>query len=122
MLRPRSSCSSTDAPKLAARLQRCVVMTPTTDVTISRQALAEHLLRVIARDLLQGQRSDLDSLCATIALRREDVRSTLSDLHREGYLDVLRMRLSFAGFALGISLLDQPVRAVRTRSRKSIAA
>lgn len=91
------------------------------DVTISRQSLAEHLLRTIARDHLSGRRSDLDSLSATIAIRREDVRATLSSLHREGYLDVLRMKLTLAGFALGCSLIDQPVRAVRS-SRKSIAA
>ena len=91
------------------------------DVTISRQALAEHLLRTIARDHLSGRRSDLDSLSATIAIRREDVRATLSSLHREGYLDALRMKLTLAGFALGCSLIDQPVRAVRS-SRKSIAA
>jgi hypothetical protein len=92
------------------------------DVSISRQALAEHLLRELARDHLRDVRSDLDSLCATIAIRREDVRSTLTALHREGYLDVLRMRLTLAGFALGCSLLDQPVRAIRSRNRKSIAA
>lgn len=92
------------------------------DVTISRQAIAEHLLRTIARDHLGGRRSDLDSLCATLMVRREDVRSTLSALHREGYLDVLRMRLTLSGFALGCSLLDQPVRAVRRTHRKSIAA
>lgn len=74
------------------------------------------------RDQLEGRRSDLDSLCATIALRRADVRATLSDLDREGLLDVLRMRLSFAGFALGLSLLDKPLRTVRTRERHSIAA
>lgn len=92
------------------------------EVSISRQALAEHLLSELARDHLRDVRSNLDSLCATIAVRREDVRSTLTQLHQAGYLDVLRMRLTLAGFALGCSLLDQPVRAVRTRNRKSIAA
>lgn len=91
-------------------------------VTISREALAEHLIRTIARDHLAGKRSDLDSLSATIAVRREDVRSTLTALHKEGYLDVLRMRLTLAGFALGCSLLDQPVRAIRRTQKNSIAA
>ena len=92
------------------------------DVTISRRALAQHLLRTIARDHLEGERSDLDSLCATIDVRRDVVRTTLSELHAEGYLDVVRMRLSLAGFALGCSLMGQPLRALDIESRDSMAA
>lgn len=90
--------------------------------TISRHALAEHLLRTIARDHLADRRSDLDGLCASVDARREDVRSTLTALHHAGYLDVLRMRLTLAGFAAGMSLLDLPARAIRSTNRKSIAA
>jgi hypothetical protein len=90
--------------------------------TISRHALAEQLLATMTRDHLADRRSDLDSLCGGVDVRRADVRSTLTALHHAGYLDVLRMRLTLAGFAAGMSLIDQPVRAIRRTNRKSIAA
>lgn len=88
---------------------------------LSRQVLAEHLLRTIARDHLDGRRSDLESLTRLLGVRRADVRSTLTALHQEGYVDVLRMRLTLEGFALGVALLERPAPALR-RDRKSLAA
>ncbi|MBI2389870.1 MAG: hypothetical protein HYV09_09780 [Deltaproteobacteria bacterium] len=89
---------------------------------ISRQMLAERLVRVITRDHIGGRRSDLNSLTEQMQAPRAEVRSVLSALHREGYLDVLRMRLTLAGFALGCSLLDLPVHAIARPGRRSIAA
>lgn len=89
---------------------------------ISRQLLAEQLIRTITRDTLAGRRSELDALVKSTGVRRADVRSVLSALHREGYLDVLRMKLTLAGFALGCSLIDAPVPAIRRALRRSMAA
>jgi DNA-binding IclR family transcriptional regulator len=69
--------------------------------------LAELVLRTVARDHLEGRRSDLDTLTEDLGIRRADVRSTLSALHQQGYIDVLRMRLTMEGFALGVSLSEQ---------------
>jgi hypothetical protein len=90
--------------------------------TLNREALAEHVLRTLARAHLGSRRSDLDSLTTELRVRRADVRSVLSALHREGYLDVLRMKLTLEGFALGCALMDRDLPAVRRASRKSIAA
>jgi DNA-binding IclR family transcriptional regulator len=80
--------------------------------------VAEDLLRVLARAHLEGRRSDLDALTEEIGAPRAEVRGILSSLHREGYVDVLRMRLTLEGFAIGVLLLDEPNQA----SRPSLAA
>ena len=93
------------------------------ETTIDREALAEHLLRTLACDHLEGRRSDLDTLTAELQVRRADVRSVLSALHREGYVDVLRMKLTLAGFAIGCQLMDVSIGEIRTTTgRPSIAA
>jgi hypothetical protein len=91
------------------------------ETNIDREALAEHVLRTLACDHLEGRRSDLDTLTAELRVRRADVRSMLSALHREGYLDVLRMKLTLEGFAIGCALMDRDIPELRS-ARDSIAA
>lgn len=90
---------------------------------IDRRLLAQHLLRALARDHLEGRGSDLDTLTTDLQVRREDVRAVLSLLHLEGYLDVLRMRLTLEGFALGIALSQADLPPLRRASTsKTLAA
>src|SRR5262249_35759190 len=65
---------------------------------------------------------NLESLVEALRVRRKDIRATLTVLHRQGLVDVLRMRLSFAGFAIGTALLGQPLRALRAAPVAKIAA
>lgn len=107
---------------MAARLQLRSRVEAVMQTTINREALAEHVLRTLAEGHLEGRKSDLDSLVAELRVRRADVRSVLTALHCEGYVDVLRMKLTLEGFALGCALMDRDLPAVRRASRKSIAA
>ncbi|MEJ7727774.1 MAG: hypothetical protein WKG00_01010 [Polyangiaceae bacterium] len=75
--------------------------------------LAIHLIAAIATAHADGQRLDLDELVKHVGARRADVRRTLSALHREGYLDVLRMRPTLQGFALGRAFAGQALPALR---------
>jgi Mn-dependent DtxR family transcriptional regulator len=90
----------------------------------SRLVLAAHLLRTMAAAQRDARRVDLDGLTREMAVRRADVRATLSSLHAEGLVDVLRMRLTMDGFTLGQSLEGRrlaPLRAV-ARARDAAAA
>jgi len=122
VVRLRSLCSTARLSGVAARLQIRTRVEAQMQTTIDRGALAEHVLRTLACDHLEGRRSDLDTLTNTVRVRRADVRGVLSALHREGYVDVLRMKLTLEGFALGCALMDRRVPEVRRSSRKSIAA
>jgi DNA-binding GntR family transcriptional regulator len=89
----------------------------------SRRILAQHVILTIARDHLEGRRSDLDTLTEALGASRAEVRSVLTSLHHEGYVDVLRMRLTIEGFALGLALSDKQMPSMELEGdRPSIAA
>jgi DNA-binding IscR family transcriptional regulator len=91
---------------------------------MERHALALHLVRALARAQHEGRLHDLETLTAELRVRRGDVRSVVSALHREGLVDALRMRLSLRGFALGRALEKAELPALRraVAARKAIAA
>lgn len=95
-----------------------------------RLALAAHVLRAMATAQVEGRRLDLDGLAAELGvssdddaplsdgvrarrLRREDVRAMVSQLDGEGFVDASRMRLTFAGFAMGSALSARKVMPLR---------
>lgn len=88
----------------------------------SRLALAAHLLRTLAAAQRDGRRVDLDGLTRDIGVRRADVRATLSSLHAEGLVDVLRMRLTLDGFTLGQSLEGRRLAPLRAAARAHVVA
>lgn len=75
--------------------------------------LAIHLLQAMTGAHREGRRSTLDGLVSELGIRRGDVRAALSSLHREGLIDVLRMRLTFAGFAIGQALMAERLLSMR---------
>ena len=90
--------------------------------------LAAHVLRALADAQADARRIDLEMLCGLLGvdetapahegvrektLRREDVRAAVSRLDAEGFVDAARMRLTFAGFALGTALLPRKVMPLR---------
>jgi DNA-binding GntR family transcriptional regulator len=75
--------------------------------------LAIHLIAAMASAHGAGQRLDLDGLVRQVGARRADVRRTLSALHREGYVDVLRMRPTLQGFALGRAFAGRALPTLR---------
>jgi hypothetical protein len=80
-------------------------------------ALPAHILQALACAQSEGRPSSLDSLTEELRVRRGDVRRTVTLLHRRGFVDALRMRLTLSGFALGRAYLGQtlpPLRRVKT--------
>jgi hypothetical protein len=84
--------------------------------------LAAHSLRLMAFAQRDGRRIDLDQLATALDVRRRDVRATLSQLHREGLLDVTRMRLTLRGFAVGIGLAAEKLKPLRALPAFRVAA
>ena len=72
-----------------------------------------HLLRAIAKAAARGRATDLEALATDIGVRKVDCRAALSTLHRQGYVDVLRMRPTLTGFALGASIRNATLDPVR---------
>lgn len=94
-----------------------------------RLALAAHVLKTMAQAQVDGRRLDLDALASALGvesddastaegvrprkLRREDVRAIVTQLDGEGFVDAARMRLTFAGFAMGSALSARKVMPLR---------
>lgn len=89
---------------------------------MNRRTLSAHLLKTLALAQFEGRASTLESLVADLGVRRGDVRSALSALHREGYVDVLRMRLTLKGFAIGSALANDQLAPLRHPQAIAIAA
>ena len=62
------------------------------------------------------------SVVDALEVRRADVRVCLSELHEEGLIEVLRMRLTLEGFAFGRALAQRRLRAVRLPTRAAAHA
>ncbi len=87
-------------------------------ISISRKTIAAAVLRTLAAAQRTGEKLTLDTLTARLDLRRSDVRTSLSALHREGHVDALRMRLTLTGYALGTAFHDlSPLSYRRTSTR-----
>lgn len=66
-------------------------------------APADDVLAIHVMQLLTSRRSaySLEEVAAELEVRKADVRRVVSLLHRQGFMDALRMRPTLAGFALG---------------------
>ena len=91
-------------------------MTPTP----FQKLLAGHILKTLAAAQQQGRKMSLDDLVAEVKARRVDVRATLSMLHRDDYLDAVKMRLTLRGFILGASLENVSLRPLRARAVQAV--
>ncbi|WP_437581188.1 hypothetical protein [Sorangium sp. So ce887] len=84
--------------------------------------LVPHLLRTLVALQSEGKTVTLETLTTALAVRRADVRRVINALHREGYLDALRMRLTFRGLALGAAFAAAPLRPLRPPSLHAVKA
>ena len=82
--------------------------------SFSKKALLTHVLRALAAAQIDGRRANLDEITTDLGVRRADVRSTLTSLHREGAYDVTTGRLTMTGFAIGSSLIGRDLSPIRT--------
>lgn len=88
----------------------------------SPRTIAVHVLRALAVSAEEGRRVDLAAVAAELGVRRADVRSALTALHREGYVDLTRMRPTLAGFAIGAALKGKALVPVRSAPVKHVVA
>ena len=87
--------------------------------------LAPHVLQALARAQSEGRTVSLESLTEELRVRRGDIRRTVTLLHRQGFVDALRMRLTLPGFALGRAYLGEelpPLRRPQQGGASTIAA
>lgn len=77
------------------------------------QHIAPYVLRSLAQAQMDGRCMDLETLALEIEVRRSDVRKTVSELHRQGLVDALRLRLSLRGFAMGVAMLKKDLGPIR---------
>ena len=92
------------------------VPTSCAELAPASEAIAIHLLRALTTAQREGRRIGLDDLTADLGVRRAEVRTTLSALHRAGFVDVLHMRPTLRGFAIGQALAGRrlvPLRGAR---------
>jgi hypothetical protein len=80
---------------------------------MNARTLFPHVLQALALAQTEGRASSLETLTEALRVRRTDIRRTVTLLHRQGYVDVLRMRLTLQGFALGRAYLGVTLPALR---------
>jgi hypothetical protein len=78
------------------------------------ELLAVHLLQALAHARTTERRITLDDLAVDVGARRGDIRRVLSVLHRQGLVDVVRMRPTLSGFAIGRALQGKRLKAFRS--------
>lgn len=87
---------------------------------LDHRAVAAHVLRNIAAAQSKGRLVRLDELALQIGVRREDVRDVVSQLHAEGHVDAMRMRLTMTGLALAASMRECKLAAPRKERRYEV--
>jgi Mn-dependent DtxR family transcriptional regulator len=81
------------------------------------KTLSAYILHAIATAQREGRFNNLDTLRRELGVRRADVRSAVTALHRQGFVDATRMRLTLAGFTLALALQARPLPPLRTQSK-----
>lgn len=84
---------------------------------MDHQTVAAYILQALTLAQAEGRSENLETLVEKLHVRRKDVRSTLTMLHRQGFLDLLRMRLTLSGFAIGTALRGQELPPLRVPLR-----
>ena len=80
---------------------------------LDRNALAAHVLVALARAARAGRTLTVVDLAETVKVRRGDVREIVSQLHAEGHVDALRMRLTLSGLALARAFAKSTLKSAR---------
>jgi Mn-dependent DtxR family transcriptional regulator len=89
---------------------------------MNTRTLCMHILRTLADAQTEGRRSNLETLVDQLQVRRRDVRSAVTSLHQQGLVDVMTMRLTLEGFALGRSFMKQELPALRSPAERAVRA
>jgi hypothetical protein len=87
---------------------------------VNIRTLSTYILSALARAQREGRLSNLETLRDELSVRKTDIRAAVSQLHREGMLDVLRMRLTLAGFAIGQALEGEALPPLRVPAKPEL--
>ncbi|MCU0656631.1 MAG: hypothetical protein MUF64_15680 [Polyangiaceae bacterium] len=79
---------------------------------MSPRVLAPYVLRYLAAAQRRGRPVTLQNLIDDLQVRRVDLRAALSAMAQQGLLDVLTLRLSLEGFAIGTALRSRKLPAI----------
>ncbi len=90
--------------------------------TIDKKTLAAHVILTLHLAQRRGRAATVETVADELGVRKTDVREVVSLLHREGHVDGQRMRLTFTGFALAISLRGCRLRDLRSAPEASVRA
>ena len=74
------------------------------------EVIALHVMREMTSAQADGRRITALDLSETLQVRRADIRSVVSELHRQGLVDAMRMRVTLAGFAYARAKDAAPLR------------
>ena len=88
---------------------------------VDAELLAIHLLRELTTLQRAERTTNVAELARLVGVRRSDARAVLSRLHRQGYVDVTRMRVTLMGFAVGASLDGVELPPIRRVARQQAA-
>ena len=99
-------------PRGVAPRPRPAAPPPQDDRKPARDVLAMHVLRAIFAAQTKHRHITLEDVARAVGARKAEVRSVVSDLDRQGFVDAMRMRLTFAGFAIAAST-GEALRALR---------
>lgn len=87
----------------------------------SDEAIAIHVLHHLTTHQMNGARIQFDELRRALPVRRMELVRVLGRLDSQGLLDASRLRVTLAGFAIGVSLRDADLPSLRP-SRPSESA
>lgn len=79
---------------------------------MSPRILAPHVLRLLAAAQYRGRPMTLQDLVDRLKIRRVDLRHTLTAMDQQGLLNVLTLKLTLQGFAVGTALRTRKLPAI----------
>ena len=92
-------------------------------VIMQTKPLAAHVVAALFQLRERTMPITLDTVTEVLgAAPKTDVRAALSALHKEGVVDVTRMRLTLRGLALGSALAGAALPPLATESARATAA
>lgn len=86
------------------------------------EMIALHVMREMTSAQADGRRITALDLAESLQVRRADIRGVVSELHRQGLVDAMRMRVTLAGFAYARAKVAAPLRKQAVSLRLARAA
>jgi hypothetical protein len=93
----------------------------TQDRSPKRDVLAIHVMRTLTRAQRRGRVLTLEDVARELGVRKLDVRSVISTLHAQGFVDAVRMRVTMLGLAVGAAVRGERLPRLRAPAARAFA-